>query len=129
MLKGKKTAGRGCGFFSRRAGRAGLAPGLALALCLVLGAGAQAAPTGGFSSSSARDGGNGLYFENHSFGTDGGAHKAFTSDPESGDRSFQTAPRKKAEEPPGIEIAPIRPEIYPTVPTPGQIIVIEPGNK
>lgn len=125
MLKGKKTAGRGCGFYSWLAGRALLA----LGFCIFFGLTAQAAPSGGFSSSSAREGENALYFENRSFGTNIKSGSAFGSNPESGDRSFQSLPMPKSAEPDGIEILPLRPEIYPAVPPAKQPIIVGPGSQ
>ena len=123
MLKGKKTArGRdGSGLFKMRlAGRA------ALLTCLLLLA-ADYALAKSFASNSARDGGTEMYNENNSFGTNRGSGSSFTTDPETGDRGFETRPMPEKEQPEQIEIMPVYPEVRPQAPTPKPPIIVDPG--
>lgn len=107
--------------FRWRAGRA------VLLLCLILLM-VDYALAKSFSSNSARGGGTEMYNENGIFGTNRGSGLSFTTDPDSGNKGFETRPMPEKEQPEQIEILPVRPEVHPQMPSPKPSIIVSPPS-
>lgn len=96
--------------------------------CIIFFSAAGIAEAKSFSSNSARDGGTEMYNESGNFGTNRGSGPAFSSDPGTGNKNFETPPMPVKEQPDEIEIMPVYPEVHPVTARPRPPIIVKPGN-